>query len=70
MLRLGKIKVDENEYNAFQRWRSGQPGFTNTLKKHHKFRNYVLLIIVVLTIWFVFGKESFLAFWEWVFSQF
>ena len=69
MPKLSKIKVDKKDYEAFAKWKSVQGGFGKG-KKSHKFRNYLLLIIVILVVWFVFGKESFLAFFNWLFGLF
>jgi uncharacterized ion transporter superfamily protein YfcC len=69
VLRLSKVKVDKKEYEKFQKWKGSKEGVSGE-KKGHKFRNYILLIIVILVVWFVFGRGSFEDFWGWVFNLF
>jgi len=67
---LSKVKVDKKEYEKFQKWRGSKGNDLAEGKKSHKFRNYVLLIIVILVVWFVFGKDSFMDFFGWLFDRF
>ena len=57
MLKLSE-KTDINE---FLKWEESKHR-----KKSHRFRNFILLLIVALTLWFVLDKKSFLAFWGWI----
>ncbi len=57
--------MNDNDYKAFQKWMSGQKK-----KEKHTFRNFILILIVLLTLWFVLDKASFLGFWKWLFGLF
>ena len=68
---MSKIKVDKKEYEVFRKWKEAHVSGNKQLKKKsHKFRNYFLLLIVILVVWFILNKNSFIAFWNWVFSLF
>jgi len=57
--------LNDNDYKAFQKWMSGQKK-----KEKHSLRNFILILIILLTLWFVLDKNSFIAFWKWVFGFF
>lgn len=60
-----KLSKEDRDYREFLKWKAGKEK-----KRSHKFRNFILILVVALTLWFVLDKNSFIAFWRWVFGLF
>jgi len=56
---------EKSDYEQYLRWKTAKQK-----KQSHRFRNFILLLIVALTLWFVLDKKSFLAFFEWLIGLF